>query len=168
MYKKASIEIPSAGREMESPGDIPDPGEEFIREHTAKKLKQFLSEEGVELDRLPHGIDVLTEDIIALRNLGKNNDQVWEDVRNCRYLRGYEPPLMVLPDKSDPSQFVFGKSSKELYNQHLMRIARQVKAAKVRRDAEARAATYTLTHSIDNDALVIDKTQYRAYMKRFM
>lgn len=137
-----------------------------IRERTTLKLKQFLTEQGIDIAELPDSIATLSEEIIAMRNLGKSNDEVWEDVRNCRYLRGYEPPLMVLPDQNDPSRFVFGKSSHELYQQHLLRIARQVKAAKERRDAEAKAATYTLTKPTTNE--LMQKQQYRRHMSKFM
>lgn len=171
LYSRASIEIPTTfcGPEDEQPtADQTIPINDHIRDHTTKKLKQFLSDEGVDANKLPNGLNKLAEDIITLRNLGKTNDEVWQDVRSCRYLRGYDPPLMTLPDKNDPSQFVFGKSSKELYKQHLMRIARQVEAAKQKRDTEAKAATYTLTHTKDYDKFVVNRTQYRTYMKKFM
>ncbi|KAK0067520.1 hypothetical protein Bpfe_003027 [Biomphalaria pfeifferi] len=35
------------------------------------------------------------------------NDEVWDSVRKCRYIRGYDPPEMTQP--ADVNQFVFGK-----------------------------------------------------------
>ena len=35
-------------------------------------------------------------------------DKVWEAVRRCRYIRGYDPPEMEIANNGDISEFVFG------------------------------------------------------------
>lgn len=40
------------------------------------------------------------------------NDELWDDVRRCRYLRGYDPPEMVMP--SNVNVFVFGKDENDI------------------------------------------------------
>lgn len=135
---------------------------DLLRESTRSKLKEFLSEQGIDMDQTP-ALAKLSEDIIAMRNLGKSTDQVWDDVRNCRYLRGYDPPMMRIPE--DTNQFVFGSSTSELYQRHLRHIAKQVEAARLKRNSEAEAATYKLLAPNEEDSEA--KEQYKMYMKSF-
>ncbi|CAC5425762.1 unnamed protein product [Mytilus coruscus] len=42
----------------------------------------------------------------------KINDELWEDVKKCRYLRGYDPPEMIMP--ANVNVFVFGKDENDI------------------------------------------------------
>lgn len=132
-------------------------------------LQLFLSEEEVSLNDVSNLIG-LTEDLVAMRNLGKTNEEIWKDVRRCRYLRGYDPPEMCIEDK-DTNRFVFGMSMEETYQQHLLRVAECVEAARRMRQAEADAASYRLTASTsptEKDVPSLDLTQYKTYMRQFL
>ncbi|XP_060070061.1 uncharacterized protein LOC132550069 [Ylistrum balloti] len=41
------------------------------------------------------------------------SDVIWDDVRRCRYLRGYDPPIMIMP-KEEISMFVFGRDENDI------------------------------------------------------
>ena len=40
------------------------------------------------------------------------NEELWDDVRKCRYLRGYDPPEMIMPN--NVNVFVFGKDENDI------------------------------------------------------
>jgi len=75
----------------------------------------------------------VSNDILATRSLGKTSEEIWSDVRQCRYLRGYDPPIMRINSQT-ASEFVFGEvpaSGDESYKQHLIRVTRLVGRAKL-------------------------------------
>ncbi|XP_033725692.1 uncharacterized protein LOC117315558 [Pecten maximus] len=41
------------------------------------------------------------------------SDIIWDDVRRCRYLRGYDPPIMIMP-KEEINLFVFGRDENDI------------------------------------------------------
>ncbi|XP_069121531.1 uncharacterized protein [Argopecten irradians] len=41
------------------------------------------------------------------------SDVIWDDVRRCRYLRGYDPPIMIMP-KEEINLFVFGRDENDI------------------------------------------------------
>ncbi|XP_071146121.1 uncharacterized protein [Mytilus edulis] len=51
------------------------------------------------------------EDLIK-KSREKINDELWEDVKKCRYLRGYDPPEMIMP--TNVNVFVFGKDENDI------------------------------------------------------
>jgi len=42
-----------------------------------------------------------------------NSEYIWNDVRRCRYLRGYDPPEMLLP-RGEINLFVFGRDENDI------------------------------------------------------
>ena len=40
-------------------------------------------------------------------------DETWDDVRRCKYLRGYDPPEMIMP-KEEVNVFVFGRNENDI------------------------------------------------------
>ena len=53
-----------------------------------------------------------TDDTIEKMRQEKINEELWDDVRKCRYLRGYDPPDMIMP--SNVNVFVFGKDENDI------------------------------------------------------
>lgn len=53
-----------------------------------------------------------TDDTIEKIRQEKINEELWDDVRRCRYLRGYDPPEMIMPN--NVNVFVFGKDENDI------------------------------------------------------
>ena len=53
-----------------------------------------------------------TDDTIEKMRQEKINEELWDDVRRCRYLRGYDPPEMIMPN--NVNVFVFGKDENDI------------------------------------------------------
>lgn len=92
------------------------------------QLVKFLKSEGINADQTPGLVSQLTEEIVWLREHGKSADEIWADVRRCRYLRGYEPPLMRI---SDDPRWVFNDDDENgAFLKHFIHIANQVDTVK--------------------------------------
>ncbi|XP_067937297.1 uncharacterized protein [Watersipora subatra] len=114
----------------------------------------------------------LTEDIVAKRNLGKNSEEIWKNIEDCRYLRGHEPKEHRLIDKLGANKYVYGITYEERHSQFLTKIARRIEETKKRRQAEAEATTYKLApesslNESESGYSSVDIQQYKAYMKNF-
>lgn len=69
-----------------------------------------------------------TDDTIEKIRQEKINEELWDDVRKCRYLRGYDPPEMIMP--SNVNVFVFGKDENDIIEEIRLEKLAQAKEEK--------------------------------------